>query len=211
MYDGRFEIPTFDEVIELAQRLGKARGRDVGIYPETKHPTYFRRMGLPLEERLIASLDHHGWNERRAPVFIQSFESANLRALRASTAVRLVQLLEAGSPVDDDTLKTIASYADVIGPEKTLVQPVSGEGLLLAPTDLVERAHRAGLAVHVWTLRRDREFLPSGYRGDAIQEFRRFRRLGVDGVFTDFPDLGVAAYRPDSAARGRGRPGAKKE
>lgn len=205
-YDGQFAIPTLDEVIELARRLGKARGREVGIYPETKHPTYFRRIGLPLEERLIASLDHHGWNQRRAPVFIQSFESGNLRALRKTTPVRLVQLLEAGSQVDDGTLKTIASYADVIGPEKTLVQPVSEEGLLLAPTDLVERAHRAGLAVHVWTLRREREFLPSGYRGDPIQEFRRFRQLGVDGVFTDFPDLAVAAYRPDSLAGGRGRP-----
>ena len=205
-YDGQFAIPTLDEVIELARRLGKARGREVGIYPETKHPTYFRRIGLPLEERLIASLDHHGWNQRRAPVFIQSFEPGNLRALRKITPVRLVQLLEAGSQVDDGTLKTTASYADVIGPEKTLVQPVSEEGLLLAPTDLVERAHRAGLAVHVWTLRREREFLPSGYRGDPIQEFRRFRQLGVDGVFTDFPDLAVAAHRPDSLAGGRGRP-----
>ena len=73
-YDGQFQVPTFDEVIELAQQLGAARGRPIGIYPETKHPTYFRSIGLPLEEPLLASLEKHGWNRQDAPVFIQSFE-----------------------------------------------------------------------------------------------------------------------------------------
>ena len=194
-YDGQFQIATFDEVIELAQRLGKARGREVGVYPETKHPSYFRGIGLPLDEKLIASLEKHGWNRRESPIFIQSFEQANLRELRKQTKVRLIQLTESAQMVDDAGLKAIASYADGIGPEKRLIIPVKADGSLDSPTDLVERAHRAGLLVHVWTLRADHQFLPAGYKGDAQAEFLRFQRLGVDGVFTDYPDIGVAAYK----------------
>jgi glycerophosphoryl diester phosphodiesterase len=194
-YDGKFQIPTFDEVIELAQKLGSARGRPVGIYPETKHPTYFRGIGLALEEPLLASLEKHGWNKKESPVFIQSFESGNLKALRPKTTVRLVQLVNDATLVSGDGLKQIASYADAIGPEKSLVVPVGADGSLGTPTDLVARAHAAGLLVHVWTIRADKEFLPAGYYGDVLAEFAQFRQLGVDGVFTDFPDLGVKAYR----------------
>jgi glycerophosphoryl diester phosphodiesterase len=193
-YDGRFQVPTFDEVIDLAQQLGKARGRAVGIYPETKHPTYFRGIGLALEENLIASLEKHGWNSRESPVFIQSFEQGNLRDLRKKTTVRLIQLTSDAKMVDDPGLKDIATYADGIGPEKRLVVPVNPDGSLAPPTDLVERAHRAGLLVHVWTIRVEKEFLPAGYHGDVKAEFEQFRSLGVDGVFTDFPDLAVAVY-----------------
>jgi glycerophosphoryl diester phosphodiesterase len=193
-YDGRFQVPTFDEVIDLAQQLGTARGRAVGIYPETKHPTYFRGIGLPLEENLLASLEKHGWNSRESPVFIQSFEQGNLRDLRKKTTVRLIQLTSDAKMVDDPGLKDIATYADGIGPEKRLVVPVNPDGSLAPPTDLVERAHRAGLLVHVWTIRVEKEFLPAGYHGDVKAEFEQFRSLGVDGVFTDFPDLAVAVY-----------------
>ena len=188
-YDGQFQIPTFDEVIVLAQEFGKRLGRPVGIYPETKHPTYFRGIGLPLEERLLASLDAHGWNTRDAPVFIQSFESGNLRDLRTKTHVRLIQLGATAAMFDDAGLKAIASYADGIGAEKSLVMPVGAD----AATDLVTRAHAAGLLVHVWTLRADQEFLPAAYAGKPEAEFERFRDLGVDGIFTDFPDIGVRA------------------
>jgi len=188
-YDGQFQIPTFDEVIVLAQEFGKRLGRPVGIYPETKHPTYFRGIGLPLEERLLASLDAHGWNTRDAPVFIQSFESGNLRDLRTKTRVRLIQLGATAAMFDDAGLKAIASYADGIGAEKSLVVPVGAD----AATDLVTRAHAAGLLVHVWTLRADKEFLPAVYAGKPEAEFERFRDLGVDGIFTDFPDIGVRA------------------
>ncbi len=193
-YDGQFQIPTFDEVIELAQRLGNARGRPVGVYPETKHPTYFRGIGLPLEEHLLASLERHGWNRRESPVFIQSFEAANLRELRKKTAVRLVQLVSSPSLVEGDGLKTIAGYADAIGAEKRLVVPINPDGSIGTPTDLVARAHAAGLAVHIWTIRTDKEFLPAGYHGNAESEFNQFRQLGVDGVFTDFPDVATRAY-----------------
>jgi glycerophosphoryl diester phosphodiesterase len=194
-YDGRFEIVTFDEVIELAQKLRSASGGAVGIYPETKHPTYFRSIGLPLEEKLLPSLAKHGWNNRQAPVFIQSFEDGNLRELRKKTTVRLIQLLSPAVRFDEDGLKAIATYADGIGPEKRMLIPVALDGALKPPTDLVERAHRLGLLVHVWTVRPEPQFLPAGYQGDVRAEFLQLRKLGVDGVFTDFPDLAVAAYR----------------
>jgi glycerophosphoryl diester phosphodiesterase len=194
-FDGQFQIATFDEVIELAQKLRTARGTPVGIYPETKHPAYFRAIGLPLEEKLLASLARHRWNDRTAPVFIQSFEDGNLRQLRKQTTVRLIQLLNQAAPVDDQRLAAIAGYADGIGPEKRLLVPVAADGSLKPATDLVERAHRAGLLVHVWTVRTEAQFLPKGYGGDVRAEFLQLRQLGVDGVFTDFPDLAREAYK----------------
>ena len=193
-HDGQFQVPTFDEVIELAQRLGKARQRPVGVYPETKHPTYFRGIGLPLEEKLVASLKKYGWDRADAPVFIQSFEQENLRQLHGRTAVRLVQLVSDGKLIDDAGLAAIKKYAAGIGPEKRLILPVNADGSLQPATDLIARAHRAGLLVHVWTLRADKEFLPAAYKGDAAAEFRDFERLGADAVFTDFPDIGAKAY-----------------
>jgi len=198
-YDGQFAIATFDEVLDLAKRLGDARHRPVGVYPETKHPTYFRGLSLPLEEKLLESLQRHGWNDRSAPVFIQSFEQGNLRELRRRTTVRLIQLVSSPAMVEGDGLKSIATYADGIGPEKRLLIPVNPDGSLAAPTDLVARAHALNLLVHVWTVRVENEFLPAGYRGDVGAEFEALRRLGVDGVFTDFPDLAVKAYATDRA------------
>jgi glycerophosphoryl diester phosphodiesterase len=195
-YDGQFEIPTFDEVIALAQQLGKTAGRTIGVYPETKHPTYFRSIRLPLEEPLLASLDKHGWNRRDAPVFIQSFEQGNLRELRKRTQVRLVQLVSGAELLNGDGMKQIAGYADGLGPEKRLIVPENADGSLGTPTDVISRAHAAGLVVHVWTLRIEKEFLPAGYKGRPEAEFEQFRQLGVDGVFTDFPDVAVKAYGP---------------
>lgn len=194
-HDGQFQVPTFDEVLDLAATLGRERGRPVGVYPETKHPTYFRGIGLPLEEKLVAALEAHGLNRKDAPVFIQSFETENLRALRARTPVRLIQLIGNPAMLAGESLTAIARYADGVGPEKSMVQPVAPDGSLLPPTDVVARAHDAGLLVHIWTIRVDTEFLPASYRGDGAAEFRRFRELGVDGMFTDFPDVGVRALR----------------
>ena len=194
-FDGRFEVPTFDEVIELAQQLGRELGRPIGVYPETKHPTYFRGIGLPLEEKLLAALEAHGWNTREAPVFIQSFEDGNLRELRKKTRVRLIQLVSGAPAVNPAGLKDIATYADGIGPEKRLLVPVDAQGNLLPPTDLVQRAHAAGLLVHTWTVRVEKEFLPAGYKGRAESEFEQLRDLGVDGIFTDFPDVAKRALR----------------
>jgi len=193
-WDGQFEVPTFDEVIQLAQQLGVELGRPIGVYPETKHPTYFRTIGLPLEDRLLAALDRRGWNTADAPVFIQSFET-NLRDIRPKTTIKLIQLIERNVPTDEE-LRTITSYADGIGPNTRLVIPAAPDGTLLPPNDLVARAHAAGLLVHVWTLRSEPVFLSRSYLGDPGAEFRQFRDLQVDGMFTDFPDAAARALKP---------------
>ena len=215
-FDGLYQVPTFQEVIDLAKRAG------VGIYPETKHPTYFDSIGLSLEEPLVATLDANGYRGRNAPVFIQSFEVANLEELNRRTRVPLVQLLDAtGRPYDfvvagdprtyadlatPEGLAEIATYADGVGPNKNLIVPRDADGRLLDPTGLVRDAHRAGLQVHPWTFRKENNFLPADFQqgnpaspeflratGDAPAEFRLFFRLGVDGLFSDHPDTAVAA------------------
>jgi glycerophosphoryl diester phosphodiesterase len=194
-HDGRFEIPTFEEVLELAEREGRRRGRAVAVYPETKHPSYFRERGVPLEPRLLAALASHGLTRRDDPVFVQSFDPESLKWLRGETRVRLVQLLEKAVPTDDD-LARIAAHADGIGPDKRLIVPFDAEsGALRLPTDLVSRAHAAGLFVHAWTMRSDARFLAREYSGDPGKEYAQFASLGVDGVFTDFPDDAVKALR----------------
>jgi glycerophosphoryl diester phosphodiesterase len=207
-YDGREPIPTFEEILDLVERRSRETGRRIGVYPETKHSSYFRSIGLPVEEPLLAALARRGWTTPAAPVFIQSFEVANLRALRARTGVRLVQLIDVrGGPADAKTapdvpatyasmitpagLARIAEYANAIGVEKSLVQPIDSTGRRGPPTSIVAEAHRAGLAVHVWTLRSDSVYLPKAYAGDAAAEWRLFASLGVDGIFGDFPDVGV--------------------
>jgi glycerophosphoryl diester phosphodiesterase len=193
-YDGQFEIPTFDEVIVLAQELGQKLHRPIGVYPETKHPTYFRSIGLPLEDRLLSTLARHGWNTHDSPVFIQSFED-NLRRIRPKTTLRLIRLLEGQVPTDGE-LREIKSYADGIGPNTRLIIPANADRTLQAPNDLVTRAHAIGLLVHIWTLRAEPMFLSPSYHGDFKAEFMQFRDLGVDGIFTDFPDVAAQVLRP---------------
>jgi glycerophosphoryl diester phosphodiesterase len=203
-FDGRFEVPTFAEVLALARRKSAETGRTIGVYPETKHPTYFRSLGIPLEEPLLAGL-----REVALPVYIQSFEMGNLQELRKVTDLPLVQLLEAaGQPWDfavaSDSrtyqdlatpagLAEIATYADGIGPDKRMIVPADPGGRLLPPTALVEDAHRAGLLVHPWTFRGDGAFLAAEYGGDPEREYEQFFALGVDGLFSDFSDVAVRA------------------
>jgi glycerophosphoryl diester phosphodiesterase len=221
-FDGRFAIPTLQEVIDLAKAQSARTGRTIGIYPETKHPTYFRTIGLPLEPPLLAVLDRNGWNHRDAPVFVQSFEVGNLQAIRQHSSVRLVQLVApSGRPYDfvaqgnantrsyadlitPAGLREVARYANAIGPFKTLVVPVK-DGLPGEPTSLVAMARAEGLAVHIWTLRPENVFLPQGLRkapasdptvrGDSMAEIIAYLRAGIDGFFTDDPAVGRAAVR----------------
>ncbi|MBU1358843.1 MAG: glycerophosphodiester phosphodiesterase [Gammaproteobacteria bacterium] len=109
-FNGRFEIPTLAEIIQLVKRKARDEGRVIGIYPETKHPTYHQGIGLPLEDRLLAVLNAAGWNHRNAPVFIQSFETANLRYLRSKTSVRLIQLVDANDVNPDGSLDYTKPY-----------------------------------------------------------------------------------------------------
>ena len=185
-YDGQYGIPTFDDVLALADSLGRARGRVVGVYPETKHPTYHRAIGLPLEEKLLAALKARGLDRRDAPVFIQSFEDGNLRVLRGKTPVKLVYLTSA--PLSVERLRDVATFADGVGVNQRLVVGADSSAV---PTSLIGDAHAAGLAVHVWTTRSEPMFLAKRYGGDAVAEVRELVRLGADGIFGDFPDIVV--------------------
>jgi glycerophosphoryl diester phosphodiesterase len=230
-FDGKFKVPTLQEVIDLAKRSSRGfaarRGSRkggrlrIGIYPETKHPTFHQELGLPLEERLVRVLKRNGLSHRKAPVFIQSFEQANLKQLNEMTPVRLVQLVDANDtdangdptyappfdrPYDwtvagrtdlfshfatDAGLAEIKTYADGIGPWKVYIVGTDPAGNIKKTTDLIERAHARGLFVHTWTFRNDA--FPSAYTGGPIEEYLRFYRLGIDGVFSDFPGTAWAA------------------
>lgn len=195
-YDGQFQIPSFEEVLQLVEKKSRETGRSIGVYPETKHPTYFRGLNLPLEEKLVAMLTKYKYASRTSPVFIQSFERSSLERLRPLTKNRLVFLTSRPSDVTADKLPGIALGADGIGVEKRLILPVASDGTVGPATALIKNAHDAGLVVHVWTLRSEPEFLPTVYDGNLGAEAEALMRLGVDGIFTDFPDLVSAAVKP---------------
>ena len=206
-YDGQFAVPTLAEVIALAKAESTRTGRTIGIYPETKHPSYFASIGKPMEARLVAQLKAAGWSSATAPVFIQSFEVNNLKALHKLTRIRLIQLMDAtGGPADRSRpsyaamttpagLKEIASYAYGIGPNKAMIWDGVG-----TPTPLVADAHAVGLRLHPWTFRAENAFLPLPFRtgtdpathGRVADEIAAYLKLGIDGFFTDFPAIGVA-------------------
>jgi glycerophosphoryl diester phosphodiesterase len=221
-FDGRFEVATFEEVLALAERKSAETGRTIGLYPELKYPSYFRSIGLPMEEPLAALLHRCGHTRHAGngtPVFLQSFEPTCLERLRGLTDLPLIQLLEdhgqpwdlaaAGDPRSYQDLATpaglagIAAYAGGIGPNKRLIVPAGPHGALLPPTALVDDAHRAGLMVHVWTFRSDAPFLAVEYGGDPGREYERFFALGVDGVFSDFPGDAVRARLHYAGRSGR--------
>jgi glycerophosphoryl diester phosphodiesterase len=185
-FDGQFTVPTFDEIMQLATDANRRRGgaRKIGVYPETKHPAHFAGIGLPLELAVLNALQRHDYVADGSPVFIQSFDPRNLRQLRGMTRLPLVQLLE--HELGD--LGEIANYADGIGIAKPLA---SAEG--------VRAAHAVNLKVHVWTFRAENQFLPDDLKvgnspaahGDLDAEIQRFLSRGIDGVFVDFPAVGV--------------------
>ena len=237
-FDDQFEVPAFDEVLSLvravdaqraaaAKQLGRRKPSDIGLYPETKHPTYFDGLRLSMEEPLLKALARHAYDGRKAPVFIQSFEVSNLRDLRGKTQLPLIQLVnDGGAPYDfvakgdprtyadmvtPRGLAEIATYADGIGANKSLIIPRNPDGTLAPPSALVANAHAAGLAVHGWTFRAENSFLPKNFQtgsdpaslGDLAAEVVTFLNAGMDGLFTDQPDLGVLGR--DAAVAGQAR------
>ncbi|GHH70285.1 glycerophosphoryl diester phosphodiesterase [Streptosporangium violaceochromogenes] len=214
-FNGMAQVPTFDEVVRLARRHG------VGVYPETKHPGYFASIGLPLEEPMLETLSRYGWHEPGDPVFLQSFETANLRELRNRTGLPLIQLIGAeGAPYDwvaagdprtydamvtPEGLREVAEYADGVGVDTRRIVPAGPDGRLLSPATFVADAHRAGLKVHAWTVRNENSQLPVDFRrgdpadpgfpralGDVEGWLEMLYRLGVDGVFADDPGVAGA-------------------
>ncbi|HKT73434.1 MAG TPA: glycerophosphodiester phosphodiesterase [Steroidobacteraceae bacterium] len=226
-FDGQFQVPTLEEILALvegvqsqretlARQLGEPAPRRIGVYPETKHPTYFAGLGLSMEESLVEILERSGYRGPQGLAYIQSFEVGNLRALRKLTQLPLVQLIETrGSPYDfvvsgdrrtyadlltPAGLAEVATYAQAIGPAKSLIIARSQDERLDAVTPVVADAHARGLLIHAWTFRAENEFLPRDFRapggpaehGDLPAEIAAFLRAGIDGLFTDQPDLGVA-------------------
>ncbi|WP_296923720.1 glycerophosphodiester phosphodiesterase [Polaromonas sp.] len=243
-HNGRYAVPTLREVLDLARSESARTGRSIGVYPETKHPTYHVNAGLMLEDRLLRLLAEYGYTAKNSPVIVQSFEVGNLKYLRSKTQLRLVQLID-GDGVDaqgrvtlaapsdrpyDFTvakdsrsfpdlltpagLREIKTYADGIGPWKPYLIParqidanndgkpddLNGDGVIderdrvqLPPTSVVRDAHSAGLFVHAFTFRNEAKRLASDFRSDPAAEYRKFFEMGVDGVFSDFPDTAVAA------------------
>ena len=186
VFDGRFTVPTFDEIMQLAAAANRHRAATlrVGVYPETKHPAHFAAIGLPQEQAVLDVLQRHDYAAEGSPVVIQSFDPGNLRQLRGMTGLTLVQLLE--HELGD--LAVVAEYADGIGIAKSLATEAG-----------VRAAHAAKLKVHVWTFRAENEFLPDDLKsvgppaahGDLEAEIRRYLDRGIDGLFIDFPAVGV--------------------
>ncbi|MBL1085320.1 glycerophosphodiester phosphodiesterase [Streptomyces actinomycinicus] len=218
LYNGRWEIPTFEEVLQWQDEQTRKRGRQVWIYPETKHPTYFRKLGLGLEERVAKLLRKYGKDTRNSPVILQSFEPSSIQKLNQLVDNPLVVLLssansrpwdfvEANDPrtvadlVTPRGLREIAGYAQGIGPTLDLVIPKKADGTLAEPTTLVSDAHRVGLVLHPYTMRNENPFLPAEYRkgsaadayGDVFGAFKTYFATGIDGVFTDNADTGLLA------------------
>ena len=218
IYDGRYRIPSLQQVIDLAERASEQYGRTIGIAPETKHPTYFDSIGKSLEERLVRVLRRNDLDDAQH-VYVQSFEEANLRELNGLIDVPLVQLTLSGPTArpydhvasgDKQTyaamtkpfgLREIAGYADVLGPDKVQIFPRDAAGNTGTHTTLVKDAHDKGLLVVPFTVRAENQFLPAQYRsstdpnafGNVFAEIRDLLRVGVDGFFVDQPDIGVEA------------------
>jgi len=220
-YNNQYVIPTLQEVINLAKAKSIETGRTIGIYPETKHPSYFKTYAegagvQRMEDKLVATLHANYGNNRNAPVYIQSFEVSNLQYVNSQTDIKIAQLLNgSGRPYDftvagdarsyqDLTLAAgldfIDGYADGVGANTSLMIPLVA-GKLGSPTTLIGDAHARGLEVHGWTFRAENAFLPNEFDsstnpaalGNLSGQIRAFAVLGIDGIFTDHPDLGVAA------------------
>ena len=238
-HNGKYLVPTFEEVIAMVKFEAGRTGCTVGIYPETKHPTFHAALGLPLEDRLLTALAAAGWTEKSSPVIIQSFETANLKYLRGKTNVRLVQLVDGGidpngvmmprQPYDfvvigdkrtypdlvtKAGLAEIKTYADGVSPWKAYLIPtrqvdrnndgrmddLNGDNamderdrVLVGPTTVIQDAHAVGLFVHSWTFRNEAYRLAADFKDDPLAEYKLVYGMGLDGLFTDWPDAALKA------------------
>ncbi|MEV4434286.1 glycerophosphodiester phosphodiesterase [Streptomyces sp. NPDC049555] len=226
LYDGYWQVPTFEEVLKWAEEQGRKRGRRIWLHVETKHPTYFRKAGLGLEERLAKLLRRYNRSGRNGYTFLQSFEPSSLQRLGRlgidcpkillldDLPTRPWDFVEAKDPrtvadlVTPAGLKWVSGFAQGIGPWLNLVIPRDKAGKLTKPTTLVRDAHAAGLILHPYTMRNENSFLPADFQrgtdpnayGDAFGAFTTYFATGIDGIFSDNPD--TAALARDAHRRG---------
>ncbi|MEU4213274.1 glycerophosphodiester phosphodiesterase [Streptomyces sp. NPDC026206] len=226
LYDGHWQVPTFEEVLKWAEDQGRKRGRRIWLHVETKHPTYFRKAGLGLEERLAKLLRRYGRAGRDGCTFVQSFEPSSLQRLnRLGVGCPKVLLLddlptrpwdfvEANDPrtvadlITPKGLTWVSGFAQGIGPWVNQIIPRDKDDRLTEPTTLVRDAHAAGLILHPYTMRNENSFLPADFRrgsdpnayGDAFAAFKAYFATGIDGIFSDNPD--TAALARDAFRKG---------
>ncbi|MEU6825033.1 glycerophosphodiester phosphodiesterase [Streptomyces atriruber] len=218
LYDGRWDVPTLEEVLKWAEKEGRKRGKPIWLHIETKHPTYFRKLGLGLEEPLAKLLRRYGRHKKNSPTFLQSFEPSSIQRLAKLVSGPRVVLLstassrpwdfvEAGDPrtvadlIKPEGLEWMAGFAQGIGPTLDLVIPRKSDGSLGTPTTLVKDAHAAGLILHPYTMRNENTFLPTNFRkgtdpnayGDAFGAFKAYFETGIDGIFSDNCDTALLA------------------
>lgn len=230
LYDGRYEILTLQEILDLAEELGRRHGRIIGVMPEVKHPTYYEEIGLGFERPLIRTIKRNRLEDGTGRFIVQSNEPTILRRLDRRVDVDLMQsLLNAGdayqgAPYDTvargkgptydematpEGLAEIATYADWFTAQKNRFIPrVDGE--LGPPSSLADDVREVGLKVSVYTFRNENSFLPPALRvgddpneyGDAFAEYAAFLALDLDGLFSDNPDTAILARTDHLAGTG---------
>ena len=226
-YDGQFQIPTLDEIIDFVAAESATVGRPIGLIPEIKHGTYFHRIGLPMEDPLLATLAAHAYT-RTAPVEIQSFEIANLQYLHDKLGgararvlhpnIRLLQLMDAPDAQPYDVIVTggtlsyaqmmtpaglrqVARYADAIGPGLRAIIPLAADGTLGPPTALVHDAHAAGLELHPYTFRPENQFQAKNFWHGSDPD--TFNAAGSIAEIRAYLAAGIDAFFTDDPALGR--------
>jgi len=222
-YNDQFEIPTLAEVIELARDMSAKTGRTIHLFPETKHPTYFQSVGLPMEDGLVADLKMNDFTARKATVYIQSFEVANLKALREKIGGsqpnwKLVQLMEDaklrpydftvagdtrtyGDLMTEAGMKEIATYAHGVGPYKRSIIDVDAEGNFLAASTLVRNAHAVDLLVFPYTFRPENFFLTAPLKAEGSESTRN--PSGSVAEIQAYLKVGIDGFFTDDPAVGR--------
>lgn len=198
----KYEIPSFEEIIQLVKKNEETKNRKIGLIPETKHPSYFKNIGLALEEPLMELVKKYELDKNPEWFYVQSFEVYNLKILRKKTKWRLIQLIgEANEkPFDESVtyaemmtlagLKKIAQYTDGIGPSKKWLVKKDKDQLLA--TDELKNALLLNLKVFPYTFRNESYFLLPFFKTPS-EEYEFFIKSGVSGVFSDFPDTALKA------------------
>ena len=223
-YNDQFAIPTLEQIIELADAHYKKTGKIIGLYIETKHPTYFQKQNLAMEDTLLKTLAKYEYTRDIAPIYLQSFEVSNLKYLKDQLTLhkslkhaKIIQLYDEKDmqPADfveqkntikyadmatAQGLKTVAEYADGVGPWK----PYIFNETFTAPSDFVKNAHAVGLKVHPYTFRPENSFLAKNLKcsqkeTDAAQRCE----TGAKKEFEMYFNAGVDGVFTDDPGLGR--------